>query len=150
MGSTLIVDTSIGEIVLLDCVCCGCLLEIADQNLVDDPYSYYIMLYLKCHLWAWNELYIWYFKCLVRGKSLPLLPFWDYRWFVGVRLDLPTSSCTVCVEGVIVLVLDCFPIDKSEVTCEESPPIVVSPQTYFLKTCLNCCIFIALSSYSLC
>ena len=108
LGSTLIVGTSVGEIVLLDRVCRGCELRIADRNLVDDLYSYYIMLYLKCHLWACNGLYIWYFQCLVREKSLPHLPFWDYRCFVRVHLDLPTSSCTVCVEGVIVLVLDYF------------------------------------------
>ena len=41
LGSTLIVDTSVGEIVLLDRVCRGCDLEIADRNLVDDSYSYY-------------------------------------------------------------------------------------------------------------
>ena len=100
-------------------MCRGCELGTADQNLMDDPYLYYIMLYLKCHLWAWNELYSWYFQCLVQEKSLPPLPFWDCRCFVGVRLDLPTSSCTVCVEGVIVLVLDCFPFVESEVTHEE-------------------------------
>ena len=38
LGSTLIVDTSIGEIVLLDRVCCGCELETANRNLVDDSY----------------------------------------------------------------------------------------------------------------
>ena len=117
---------------------------------MDDPYSYYIMLYLKCHLWAWNELYIWYFQCLVREKSLPHLPFWDCRRFVGVRLDLPTSSCALCVEGVIVLVLDCFPFVESKVTCEEFPPIIVSPRTYFWRTFLDYCLFVALGLYSLC
>ena len=38
LDSTLIVDTSIGEIVLLDRVCRGCELETADRNLVDDSY----------------------------------------------------------------------------------------------------------------
>ena len=40
-GSMLIVDTSVGEIVLLDRVCCGCELETADRNLVDDSYYHY-------------------------------------------------------------------------------------------------------------
>ena len=41
LGSTLNVDTSIGEIVLLDRVCRGCELENADRNLVDDSYYHY-------------------------------------------------------------------------------------------------------------
>ena len=41
LGSTLIVDTSTREIVLLDRVCRGCKLETADQNLVDDSYYHY-------------------------------------------------------------------------------------------------------------
>ena len=41
LGTTLIVDTSVGEIVLLDRVCRGYELETADRNLVDDSYSYY-------------------------------------------------------------------------------------------------------------
>ena len=41
LGSTLIVDTSVGEIVLLDRVCRGCELENADRNLVDDSYYHY-------------------------------------------------------------------------------------------------------------
>ena len=67
-----------------------------------------------------------------------------------VHLDLLSSSGTVCVEGVIVLILDCFPLVESEVTHEELPPIVVSPRTYFRRTCLDCCLFVALGSYSLC
>ena len=69
---------------------------------------------------------------------------------MGVHLDLLTSSCTVYVEGVIVFVLDHFLFVESEVTREEFPPIVVSPQTYFWKTCLDCCLFVALSLYSPC
>ena len=43
LGSTLIVGTSIGEIVLLDRVCRGCELETAARKLVDDSYyQYYI------------------------------------------------------------------------------------------------------------
>ena len=57
----------------------------------------------------------------------PLL-FLGLLCFVGVRLDLPTSSCAVCVEGVIVLVLDYFPFVVSEVTRKEFPPIIVSPR----------------------
>ena len=41
LGSTLIVDTSIGEIVLLDRVCRGYELETAGRILIDDSYSYY-------------------------------------------------------------------------------------------------------------
>ena len=41
LGSTLIEDTSIGEIVLLDRVCRSCKLETANRNLVDDSYRYY-------------------------------------------------------------------------------------------------------------
>ena len=41
LGSTLIMDTFVGEIVLLDRVCCGCELETADRNLVDDSYYHY-------------------------------------------------------------------------------------------------------------
>ena len=40
-GSTLIVDTFVGDIVLLDRVWCGCMLVIADRNLVIDFYQYY-------------------------------------------------------------------------------------------------------------
>ena len=40
-GSILIVDTFIGEIVLLDQVCRSCELENADRNLVDDSYYHY-------------------------------------------------------------------------------------------------------------
>ena len=46
MGSTLIVDTSVGEIVLFDGVCRGCELENADRNLVDDSYYHYYVLYI--------------------------------------------------------------------------------------------------------
>ena len=63
-------------------------------------------------------------------------------------MNLPTSSCTVCVEGVIVLVLDCFPFVESEGTCEELPPIIVSPRTYFQKTYLDCSLFVVLISHS--
>ena len=41
LGSTLIVDTSVGEIVLLDRVYRSCELEDADRNLVDDSYYHY-------------------------------------------------------------------------------------------------------------
>ena len=74
-------------------------------------------------------MHIWCFRCLVWEKSLPPLPFWDCCYFMGVCLDLPTSSCAVCVEGVIVLVLDYFPFVEIEVTGEEFPPIIVSPRT---------------------
>ena len=67
-----------------------------------------------------------------------------------VRLDLPTSSCIACIEGVIVFVLDFFLLVESEATREEFPSIVVSPRTYFRKTYLDCCLFVALSSYSPC
>ena len=42
------------------------------------------------------------------GEEFPPLPPFgeDCCCFVGVHSDLPTPSCTVCVEGVIVLVLD--------------------------------------------
>ena len=33
---------------------------------------------------------------------------------------------------------------------EEFPSIIVSPRTYFRKTCLDCCLFMTLGSYSLC
>ena len=51
-GSTLIVDTFVGDIVLLDRVWCGCMLMIADCNLVIDffyqyYYPWYIMLYMN-------------------------------------------------------------------------------------------------------
>lgn len=49
------------------------------------------------------------------GEEFPPLPFWDCYCFVGVRLDLPTSSYTVCVGGVIVFILDCFLFVGSEV-----------------------------------
>ena len=62
-------------------------------------------------------------------------------------MDLPTSSCIVCVEGVVVLVLDCFPFVESEVTREEFPPIIVSPRTYFRKTYLDCSLFVTLISH---
>ena len=42
LGSTLIEDTFVGEIVLLDRVCRGGKLETADQNLVDDSYYHSI------------------------------------------------------------------------------------------------------------
>ena len=41
LGSTLIMDTSVGEIVLWDRVCRGCELETTDRNLVDDSYYHY-------------------------------------------------------------------------------------------------------------
>ena len=41
LDSILIVDTSVGEIVLLGQVCRGCELENADRNLVDDSYYHY-------------------------------------------------------------------------------------------------------------
>ena len=44
LGSILMVDTSVGEIVLLDRVCLGCDLETAGQNLVDNSYSYYYII----------------------------------------------------------------------------------------------------------
>ena len=44
------------------------------------------------------------------GEEFPPLTFWNFRYFVGVRLDLPTSSCIVCVEGVIVVIDDYFSI----------------------------------------
>ena len=77
----------------------------------------------------------------------PLPPLRDCSCFVRVHLDLPTSSCTVCVEGVIVLVLDYLPFAKSEVTREEFPPIIVSPRTYFRKTYLDCSLFVTLISH---
>ena len=41
------------------------------------------------------------------GEEFPPLPLWGIVVvFMGVLSDLPTPSCTVCVEGVIVLVLD--------------------------------------------
>ena len=71
------------------------------------------------------------------GEEFPHLPLWGIVVvFMGVLSDLPTPSCTVCVEGVIVFVLDWFPFVESEVTHEEFPPIVVSPRTYFQKICL--------------
>lgn len=42
----LIVNTFVGEIVLLDRVCRGHELETADQNLVGDSYSYYYIRYV--------------------------------------------------------------------------------------------------------
>ena len=45
-GSTLIMDTFVGEIVMLDRVCRGCELETADWNLVDDSYYHYYILYI--------------------------------------------------------------------------------------------------------
>ena len=65
---------------------------------------------------------------------------------MGVRLDLPTSSCTVSVEGVIVLDLDCFLFVESEVTREEFPLIVVSSRMYFRKAYLDCHLIMVLSS----
>ena len=62
---------------------------------------------------------------------------------MGVYLDHPTSSCTICVEEVIVFALDCFLFVESEVTCKEFPPIVVSLRTYFRNICLDCCLFMA-------
>ena len=46
LGSMLVVDTSVGEIVLLDRVCHGCELETADQNLVDYSYYHYYISYV--------------------------------------------------------------------------------------------------------
>ena len=46
LGSTLIVDTFVGKIVLLDRVCRSCELEIADRNLVDDSYYHYYIGYV--------------------------------------------------------------------------------------------------------
>ena len=40
-GSTLIVDTFVGDIVLLDRVWCGCMLVTAGRNLVIEFYQYY-------------------------------------------------------------------------------------------------------------
>ena len=87
-----------------------------------------IVLVLDCFLFVESEVTL--------EEFLPLTPLWEYCCFVGVHLDLPTSSCTVFVEGVIILVLDCFLFVESEVTRKEFPPIIVSPRTYFQKTCL--------------
>ena len=82
---------------------------------------------------------------VIREKSSLICPLWDFCCFMGVRLDLPTSSCIVCVEGVMVLVLHCFPFDESGGMCEDLLPIIVSPRTYFQKTCLVCCLFVVLN-----
>ena len=49
-GSTLIVDTFVGDIVLLDRVWCGCMLVIADRNLVIDFYQYYSISYFILYM----------------------------------------------------------------------------------------------------
>ena len=45
-GSTLIVDTFVGDIVLLDRVWCDCTLVIADRNLMTKSYQYYYIGYI--------------------------------------------------------------------------------------------------------
>ena len=45
-SSTLIVDTFVGDIVMLDRVWCGCMLVIADRNLVIEFYQYYYIGYI--------------------------------------------------------------------------------------------------------
>ena len=51
---------------------------------------------------------------------------------MGGCLDLPTLSCIVCVEGVIVVIFGLFfLVVESEVTRKEFPSIVVSSWTYF-------------------
>ena len=52
--STFIMDTSVGEIVLLDRVCHSCELENADRNIVDD--SYY-------HYYIWYIIYVYGMSC---------------------------------------------------------------------------------------
>ena len=61
-----------------------------------------------------------------------MLSMFDSREeFLPFHLDLPTLSCTVYVEGVVVFVLYHFLFVESEVTYKEFPPTVVSPWTYF-------------------
>ena len=45
-GSTLVVDTFVGDIVLLDRVCCGCILVTAGRNIVIKFYQYYYIGYI--------------------------------------------------------------------------------------------------------
>ena len=49
-GSTLIVDTFVGDIVLLDRVWYGCMLVIADRNLVTEFYQYYSIWYIMLYM----------------------------------------------------------------------------------------------------
>ena len=58
------------------------------------------------------------------GEEFPPLPWWNYYCFVGVHYDLPTSSRTVHVEGVIVFILDCFLLLRVRLLTESFPPIV--------------------------
>ena len=64
---------------------------------------------------------------------------------MGVYFDLPTSSRTIRVEGVIVFIIGLFPIVESEVTRGEFPPIVGSPRTYFRETYFDGCLFVVLN-----
>ena len=43
----------------------------------------FILLYLIYHLWTWNELHIWCFRCLIREKSFLLYPFEGLFLFCG-------------------------------------------------------------------
>ena len=60
LGSTLIMDTSIGEIVLFNKVCRGYELVIANRNLMDDSYTNYYTWYviyrhgISCEFDAFN------------------------------------------------------------------------------------------------
>ena len=76
LGSTLIVDTSVGEIVLLGQVCCSYVLETDSRNLVDD--SYYIY-------------YIWY---AIYGPGISC-EFDDFDGWFGRRVSsfTPLGDC---------------------------------------------------------
>ena len=49
-GSTLIVDTFVGDIVLWNQVGCDCMLVIADRNLVIEFYQYYSIWYIMLYM----------------------------------------------------------------------------------------------------
>ena len=67
------------------------------------------------HYYIWYLIYRYRMSCTFDAFDVdsgeefpPLPPLGDYCCFVGVHLNLSTSSCTVCAEGVIVLALDYY------------------------------------------
>ena len=85
------------------------------------------------------------------GEEFPPLPFEGLSLFCGSSFgSFDFFLHSMCGRSHSPYFGLFSPFIESEVTREEFPPIIVSPQMYFRKTFLDCCLFVTLGSYSPC
>ncbi|XP_057499379.1 uncharacterized protein LOC130783656 [Actinidia eriantha] len=124
LGSTLLVDTPIGGVVSLNRVCRGCVLVIADRRIeadliVMDMSGFDIILGMD---WLSSNRAI--VDCFQRRVTITI-PYGDSFFFVGDRLDSPTSSLPhLCSKRCTTHYLASLWVEEGETTLVELPPIV--------------------------